>query len=111
MVGPLIARIDIEYPILERAREGGPFIQIIEGPRGAGKTTLLGRLASRLAANGVITPIVDLDRICTSPMAFAQTFVSLVSNAAGITDSSEGISRLKSQIEKECARRRPDPTT
>ena len=109
---PHVARIDIEYPILESAREGGRFIQIIEGPRGAGKTTLLRRIASRLAGTGVIPPLVDLDRICTSPMAFAQAFVSQVSGAASPAHgaaSPPGIARLKTQIATECARRRPDP--
>lgn len=107
-VEPHVARIDIEYPILERAREGGPFIQIVEGPRGSGKTTLMGRLASRLAATGVLPPLVDVDRIGTSPIQFARAFVSQVCAVAG-EEPAPGIARLRSRIETECARRRPDP--
>lgn len=106
-----VARVEIEYPIIERARGGGRFIQIIEGPRGAGKTTLLRRLAARLTATGVVAPLVDLDWICTGPMQFAKAFVTQVESTldpVSGTASAAGIARLKLQIDKETQKRRPD---
>ncbi|HEY3176631.1 MAG TPA: ATP-binding protein [Candidatus Polarisedimenticolia bacterium] len=107
-----VPRVAIEAELLDGARTGTARLQVIEAPRGAGKSALLRQVASQLAARQTIVPLLDLERLCTTPAAFATGFTSGILRAVSASLDSTALprsARILSSLNEEAVRRRPDP--